>query len=208
MSNSLNCFKLFFFLPLNLKFGHSREQFRDAPLFFSLQIPVTERNKLEYLDLLAQHRLGLRIKEQTEHFLSGLPQFVPDSLLSLFDESELELLLCGVREYNLEDFKKHHSRVFGVPSRSVQWFWQALGTFSPEQMARLLQFSTGSSQLPPGGFAELKPKYTIAKNFGGALPTAHTCFNRICLPDHPSFGQFEKALLTAINEGNEGFGLV
>ena len=169
---------------------------------------VTEENKLEYLDLLAQQRLCLRIKDQTELFLSGLTQFVPDSLLSLFDESELELLLCGVREYNLEDLKKHHLQVFGTSSRSVEWFWQALATFSSEQMARLLQFSTGSSQLPPGGFAELNPKFTIGKNFGGALPTAHTCFNRICLPDHPSFRQFETALLTAINEGNEGFGLV
>ena len=176
-------------------------------MHISFQLKVTAKNRLEYLDLLAQQRLCLRIKDQTDMFLSGLAQFVPDSLLSLFDESELELLLCGVREYNLEDFKKNHNCVFGVPSHSIEWFWQALGTFSPEQMARLLQFSTGSSQLPPGGFSELKPKFTIAKNYGGSLPTAHTCFNRICLPDHPSFGAFEKALLTAITEGNEGFGL-
>jgi hypothetical protein len=28
----------------------------------------------------------------------------------------------------------------------------------------------------------------------------------ICLPEHNSFAEFEKALLTAITEGSEGFG--
>lgn len=138
----------------------------------------------------------------------GLNQLVPDSLLSLFDESELELLLCGVREYNLEDLKKHHSVVSLALSRTtMEWFWQALASFSPEQFARLLQFTTGSSQLPPGGFAELKPKFQIACNqTRGNLPTAHTCFNMICLPLHSTFEEFERALLTAIHEGSEGFG--
>lgn len=173
------------------------------------KIPVTEANKTEYLDLLAQHRLSNRIHEQTDQFLQGMHQFVPDSLLSLFDESELELLLCGVREYSLEELKKHHSveSAFTLSQRTVDWFWQALGSFTPEQFARLLQFTMGSSQLPPGGFAELKPNFQIASSMErGNLPTAHTCFNMICLPEHDSFQSFERALLTAINEGSEGFG--
>lgn len=42
-------------------------------------------------------------------------------------------------------------------------------------MARLLQFVTGCSQLPAGGFAELTPRFqiTAAPTFGN-LPTAHT----------------------------------
>ena len=31
-------------------------------------------------------------------------------------------------------------------------------------------------------------------------------FNMICLPEHDNFPDFEKALLTAITEGSEGFG--
>ncbi len=33
-------------------------------------------------------------------------------------------------------------------------------------------------------------------------------FNQLCLPDYETYEQFEKALLLAINEGSEGFGLV
>ena len=33
-------------------------------------------------------------------------------------------------------------------------------------------------------------------------------FNQLCLPDYDSYEHFEKALLIAIKEGSEGFGMV
>ena len=127
---------------------------------------------------------------------------------SMFDECELELLLCGVSEYSLAELKKHNIIVLGLSSKLKIWFWMALSHFTPEQFARLLQFTTGSSQLPPGGFADLKPLFQIAPTHKqDSLPIAHTCFNMICLSDHSSFQSFEKALLTAINDGGEGFEL-
>jgi hypothetical protein len=177
------------------------------------KIKVTEGNKYEYLDALAQFKLCSRFKEQTAAFLDGLHRLVPDSLLSLFDEHELELLLCGIREYSLEDLKNHHTVIGGIftgPSAKIlNWFWLILASFTTEQMARLIQFTTGSSQLPQGGFADLQPKFQImGSGERNSLPTAHTCFNMICLPDHDEFTHFEQALLIAITEGNEGFGLV
>ena len=48
-------------------------------------------------------------------------------------------------------------------------------TFTQEELARLVQFITGSSQLPPGGFAELSPPIQISSApTTDALPTAHT----------------------------------
>ncbi|KAJ8730496.1 hypothetical protein PYW08_001909 [Mythimna loreyi] len=93
--------------------------------------------------------------------------------------------------------------------RLLSWFWAALANFSTEERARLLQFTTGCSQLPSGGFQELNPRFqiTAAPNFG-ALPTAHTCFNQLCLPDYDSYEQLVHALLWAINEGGEGFGMI
>jgi hypothetical protein len=39
--------------------------------------------------------------------LQGLNELVPDSLLCIFDERELELLLCGTGKIDLDDFKAH-----------------------------------------------------------------------------------------------------
>lgn len=93
--------------------------------------------------------------------------------------------------------------------RLVSWFWAALGSFTAEERARLLQFATGCSQLPPAGFRDLDPRFQIAAApCFGALPTAHTCFNQLCLPDYDSYEHLVRALLWAINEGAEGFAMI
>ncbi|CAH0702163.1 unnamed protein product [Spodoptera exigua] len=174
-------------------------------------IRVRNCNKISYLDALAQWRLAARVRAETEAFLRGLGVLVPDNLLAIFDENELELLLCGTGELSVQDWRAH-ALVQGAGrdwERVLAWFWAALSSFTTEERARLLQFTTGCSQLPPGGFQELNPRFqiTAAPNFG-ALPTAHTCFNQLCLPDYDSYEQLVHALLWAINEGGEGFGMI
>lgn len=176
-----------------------------------VKIKVTNVTKHRYLDALAQFRLATSVRDEVDAFLKGLNELIPDNLLSIFDENELELLLCGTGHYSIADFKANH--VINGNSvefrRIVGWFWAAVSNFTQEEMARLLQFTTGCSQLPPGGFKELSPRFqiTAAPTFGN-LPTAHTCFNQLCLPDYDSYEQFEKCLLLAISEGTEGFGMV
>ena len=60
---------------------------------------MTNSNKLRYLDALAQYKLATNIKEEVESFLKGLNELIPDNLLSIFDENELE-----VQEYFLLNF--------------------------------------------------------------------------------------------------------
>ncbi|XP_049833521.1 apoptosis-resistant E3 ubiquitin protein ligase 1 isoform X2 [Schistocerca gregaria] len=175
------------------------------------KIHVRNDTKHQYLDSLAQYRLATSVRDEVDHFLKGLNELIPDNLLSIFDENELELLLCGTGEYSIADFRANHVVSGGSPEfrRVLDWFWTAVSNFTQEELARLLQFATGCSQLPPGGFAELSPRFqiTAAPTFG-SLPTAHTCFNQLCLPDYESYEQFEKALLLAISEGTEGFGMI
>ncbi|XP_310176.3 apoptosis-resistant E3 ubiquitin protein ligase 1 isoform X2 [Anopheles gambiae] len=175
------------------------------------KVRVTNATKNQYLDALAQQRLCNNVREEIDSFLKGLNGIIPDNLLSIFDENELELLLCGTGEYSIADFRANHIINGGSAEfrRVLGWFWAAVGNFSQTEMARLLQFTTGCSQLPPGGFQELNPRFqiTAAPTFGN-LPTAHTCFNQLCLPDYESYEQFEKALMFAISEGTEGFGMV
>ncbi|XP_013414095.1 apoptosis-resistant E3 ubiquitin protein ligase 1 [Lingula anatina] len=175
------------------------------------QVPVTKANRHQYLDALAQYQLATTIKEEMEAFLKGLNDLVPDNLLSIFDEYELELLMCGTGSYSLDDLKNNVNICGNSYSfnRTLNWFWTIIGSFTTEEMARLVQFTTGSSQLPPGGFGSLSPTFQISPALSsGSLPTAHTCFNQLCLPDYDTLDQFHQALLLAINEGNQGFGMI
>lgn len=38
----------------------------------------------------------------------------------------------------------------------VKWFWEVMGGFEKEQLARVLQFVTGTSGVPSQGFAVLQ----------------------------------------------------
>ncbi|XP_077997335.1 apoptosis-resistant E3 ubiquitin protein ligase 1-like [Glandiceps talaboti] len=175
-------------------------------------ISVTNQNKMQYLDLLAQYKLSTSVENEIEHFQKGLNELIPDHLLSIFDENELELLMCGSSSFDVDDFKKNCVINCGggyAFARQLGWFWTVVTGFSQDDMARLLQFTTGCSQLPPGGFAELVPKFQIsAAPTYGNLPTAHTCFNQLCLPLYDSLEHLQRSLLVAINEGSEGFGIV
>lgn len=66
----------------------------------------------------------------------------------------VQLLLCGTGEYSIVDFRAHHIVNGNSPEfrRVLGWYWAAISNFSQTEMARLLQFTTGCSQLPPGGF--------------------------------------------------------
>uniref|UniRef100_A0A8C1XGX6 HECT-type E3 ubiquitin transferase n=1 Tax=Cyprinus carpio TaxID=7962 RepID=A0A8C1XGX6_CYPCA len=176
------------------------------------QIAVTNENKIHYLNLLAQYRLASQVRDEVEHFLKGLNELVPENLLAIFDENELELLMCGTGDINVQDFKAHAVIVGGswhFREKVMKWFWAVVSSFTQEELARLLQFTTGSSQLPPGGFNTLCPSFQIiAAPTHSTLPTAHTCFNQLCLPTYDSYEELHKLLKLAISEGSEGFGML
>ena len=57
---------------------------------------MTDANKSEYVRLMAQHRLTMSIRSQIDSFLEGLQELLPQRVLSIFDENELELLVSGM----------------------------------------------------------------------------------------------------------------
>ena len=70
-------------------------------------IEVTDENKKEYVELYTQWRIGDRVQEQFKAFMDGFNELVPEDLVNVFDERELELLIGGIAEIDVEDWKKH-----------------------------------------------------------------------------------------------------
>jgi len=175
-------------------------------------IEVTDENKHEYIELITEWRFSRGVKEQTEAFIRGFNEVLPMYWLQYFDERELEILLCGMQEYDIDDWQQNTVyRNYTKTTRQVQWFWQAVKSFDNEKCARLLQFVTGTCRLPVGGFAELigsngPQKFCIEKVGKETwLPRSHTCFNRLDLPPYKSYEQLLEKLTFAIEE-TEGFG--
>jgi len=176
-------------------------------------IPVTHENKLEYIRLYTQYKLSTSIHDQIDAFLRGFHDLIPADLIAPFTESELELLISGTPEIDVDDLRRHTEYHHYMPSSpQIIWFWRFVGTLSRDEKAKLLQFVTGTGKVPLGGFASLPGMggvrlFTISRcENPHSLPTAHTCFNQLDLPAYRSYEMLRDMMLLAINEGCGEFG--
>ena len=177
-------------------------------------IGVTEKNKLEYIQKVIKWRVERGVQKQTEALVKGFYEVVDPKQVQIFDARELELVLCGTIEIDVNDWKKNTDYRSGYHSthQTILWFWQAVDKFDNEQKLKLLQFVTGTSSIPYEGFSALRgsngPRKFCIERWGtvDALPRAHTCFNRLDLPSYLSFEVLYDKLILAIEE-TTGFGI-
>ncbi|XP_023046191.1 ubiquitin-protein ligase E3A isoform X4 [Piliocolobus tephrosceles] len=89
----------------------------------------------------------------------------------------------------------------------IREFWEIVHSFTDEQKRLFLQFTTGTDRAPVGGLGKLK--MIIAKNGPDTerLPTSHTCFNVLLLPEYSSKEKLKERLLKAITYA-KGFGML
>jgi E3 ubiquitin-protein ligase NEDD4 len=186
-------------------------------------VAVTEENKQEYVDLIVEYRISKRVKDQFDAFMSGFSELIPQDLVTVFDERELELLIGGMSEIDVyvtfplvipfdlkrafysDDWTKFTDyRGYEVNDEVIQWFWKCVRSWPPERKSRLLQFATGTSRIPVNGFKDLQGsdgprRFTIEKSGDPSqLPKSHTCFNRIDLPPYKDYASLEHKLTLAV----------
>ncbi|XP_024055291.2 E3 ubiquitin-protein ligase HACE1 isoform X4 [Terrapene carolina triunguis] len=177
-------------------------------------ILVTQDNKAEYVQLVTELRMTRAIQPQINAFLQGFHTFIPPSLIQLFDEYELELLLSGMPEIDVSDWIKNTEYTSGYEREDpvIQWFWDVVEELTQEERVLLLQFVTGSSRVPHGGFAHIMggsglQNFTIAAvpYTRNLLPTSSTCINMLKLPEYPSKEILKNRLLVALHCGSYGY---
>ncbi|CEP60518.1 NEDD4 family E3 ubiquitin-protein ligase LALA0_S01e12750g [Lachancea lanzarotensis] len=175
-------------------------------------LDVTDENKKEYVELFTQWKIYNRVQEQFKAFMDGFNELIPEDLVNVFDERELELLIGGIAEIDVEDWKKNTDyRGYQESDETIKWFWKAISEWDNEQKARLLQFTTGTSRIPVNGFKDLQGsdgprRFTIEKaGEVQQLPKSHTCFNRVDLPPYTDYESLKQKLTLAVEE-TIGFG--
>ena len=70
-------------------------------------IPVTEENKREYVQLACQMKMTSSIRAQIKSFLEGFYEIIPKKFISIFNEQELELLISGMPTIDIDDLKQN-----------------------------------------------------------------------------------------------------
>ncbi|PKS09689.1 hypothetical protein jhhlp_004309 [Lomentospora prolificans] len=178
-----------------------------------VEIPVTNENRREYVDLYVRYILDVSVTRQFEPFKRGFFTVCGGTALSLFRPEEIELLvrgsdgaldvdaLRGVAEY-----ENWESKNAAESEPAVRWFWETFSKASPEDQRKLLSFITGSDRIPAMGASSVKIKVGCLGEDCDRFPIARTCFNMIVLYKYASREKLERMVWTAVRE-SEGFGL-
>jgi len=180
-------------------------------------VDVTKENLAEYLELCTKYRLLGRIRPHVTELLLGFFDVIPEPLMTVFDFQELELLMCGLPEVDMQDWKANtdYAGLVKENHRVVGWFWEVVEDFDVTMRAKLLQFVTGTSGVPSGGFSVLQGNDGDIRKFcingialsGSLYPRSHTCFNRIDLPLYKTKKDLHDNLKMALECEAVGFGI-
>ncbi|XP_044526349.1 ubiquitin-protein ligase E3A isoform X3 [Gracilinanus agilis] len=164
----------------------------------------------EFVSLYADYILNKSVEKQFKAFRRGFHMVTNESPLKyLFRPEEIELLICGSRNLDFQALEEttEYDGGYTRDSLIIREFWEIVHSFTDEQKRLFLQFTTGTDRAPVGGLGKLK--MIIAKNGPDTerLPTSHTCFNVLLLPEYSSKEKLKERLLKAITYA-KGFGML
>ena len=142
---------------------------------------VNNDNFPEYLEACLKYRLLDCVKPQLNELLLGFFDVIPEPLLTIFDFQELELLMCGLPEIDIDDWMEHteYSGEYDGTNGDHEvcyWFWEVVRELDQEMKARLLQFVTGTSGVPARGFGVLQGNDGNVRKF-----TIHGVHLNVCI---------------------------
>ncbi|KAF8822143.1 putative E3 ubiquitin-protein ligase [Cardiosporidium cionae] len=147
---------------------------------------VTIENRLEFVNLFIDWHLNKSIAEQFAAFYHGFRLCFENSLLSIFRAENLQLVICGSTELDFEALEAvtHYQDGFSKDSTTIR-----------------------SDRIPIKGLSSMP--FIIGRRGPdcNTLPTAHTCFNFLLLPDYRDKKKLQRLLGIAL-QNHQGFGLL
>lgn len=172
-------------------------------------IMIDSNNKEEYVKLYLDWFFNKSIEEFYASFEKGFYKVFDRDLSKMLSAEELELIVCGTQLLDFNELKKaaHYEDGFTEESITIKYFWEILLDFNEEEKKKFLFFVTGCDRAPIDGLGSLTIFISKGGNNMEELPSAHTCFNNLILPDYQDKEKMKKKLMVAINN-SEGFGLI
>ena len=115
-------------------------------------------------------------------------ELVPKTTLIKFTAAEIKELVNGKDVVDINELREGVRYTGGFEygeHKTLECFWKAMESFSNQTREQVLRFVTGTSKVPLDGF---DPPLTITRTEEPieTLPTAHTCFNQLVLPEYQS----------------------
>nr|KAE8947357.1 hypothetical protein PF009_g3050 [Phytophthora fragariae] len=170
------------------------------------KMAVTLANRELYVQLVEKTRLT-ESSQQLASLKDGLASVLPMELAPLFTPRELEVLICGRREVDVDLLRQctEYSEGADEAMPHVQHFWEVLREMTSEERTSFLRFVWARSRMPNSAKDfPMNFKLQAAHDPGAMgqpdlyLPHAQTCFFALRLPAYTSKEVLRTKLLYAI----------
>lgn len=170
--------------------------------------PVTRRNRDLYIEAYLEMLTYESVKPQIEAFAEGFHTILPPAVLRTTTPETLESLVQGVYDdidtQKLQRGAQYPDEIYTADSKYIRGFWSIVHDLPQDRKKKLLEFVTASDRVPVTGNVMFK----IEKSFDEEkLPTSHTCFGILRLPEYASRETLETKLNIALDNA-EGFGIL
>jgi E3 ubiquitin-protein ligase HERC1 len=150
---------------------------------------VTWENRHHFARLV----LGTRLAEsaaQLGAIRKGFNTVVPVRSLQLLHWKELEELVCGSPNIDVEALRRHtlYRGVLSASHPVVQTLWEVLREMSQRERQQFVRFCWGRGRLPVRDSDWTQPFTLTVLNASGTtkpddlLPVSHTCFHQLDIP--------------------------
>ena len=151
---------------------------------------------------------GGSVEDQLAAIANGVYELVPKTSLINFTAAELKELVNGKDIVDVNELRESVRYTGGFEEgkhKTVECFWKAMESFTNQTREQVLRFVTGTSKVPLDGF---DPPLTITRTEEpvDSLPTAHTCFNQLVLPEYKSIEVLVEKLMYGVKHA-DGFHL-
>jgi len=189
---------------------------------FELQKNCYEKkvNNKEELNIYIQKRIDFMIGQIyifVNEIKKSLFNIIPINFFNNFNSNELELIVNGEPIIDKEDWKNNTDYDgYNKNDETINWFWNIINELNQKQLNNLLIYTTGSARVPVRGFCKLTSNkgilhpFTISKIGYDSKKInyikAHTCFNKIEIPDFPNKDKLKEAMLFICDVVISGFG--
>ena len=170
---------------------------------------IDNTNKDEYVELFLDWYFNKSIEDFFSYFKKGFFRVCDKQLAPILRPEELELIICGTQLLDFYELQKSTKYEDGYKKNSItiKYFWEVLFEFTEEEKKKFLFFVTGCDRAPINGLGSLIITISRWGPDSDKLPTAHTCFNHLLIPDYQNKNKLKKNLTIAISN-SEGFGLI
>eukprot|EP00803_Ostreobium_quekettii_P009976 evm.model.scf_2796.2 EVM.evm.TU.scf_2796.2 scf_2796:5567-19194(-) len=171
-------------------------------------VPVTNANRTEYVDLYTKWALVDSVAPQFDAIAHGFLEVAGGPSMRLFRYEELELLVCGLPHLDFTALQQgaKYEGGYHADHPVIRNFWDVVLGWPLDQKKRFLAFATGCDRAPVGGLGRLTLQVHRSGVDEERLPSSHTCFNIVLLPEYATRERLAERLAFAVDNA-QGFGL-